>query len=460
LKTRSALAAGAALGVLAASAFAGEAQARPVHHHHVRAAAGSDDDELKLEVQELREQVHALEGRLDSQSQGQQQAQAQAQAAQSQAQAAQAQAQAAQLQAQTAQAQIQTLPTQVATEVKKDTPKKGWEANTKVGATMFGDISNINAKSDGVDQANNGTNYDIKRFYIIIDHKFNNVFSANVTTDFNYDSGPAAATQLYLKKAYLQAKLSDALVIRLGSADLPWVPFVEGVYGYRYVENVLIDRTKFGTSADWGVHVLGSLNNGMFNYAVSAVDGSGYKKPAIGTANRTDYIDLEGRANVNIAHFTAAVGGYTGKLGKEIAGVQTYHTAQRFDALLAYTDKRMRVGGEYFYAKDWNDVLQPDPAKTNSSDGYSVFASYNFTPKVAVFGRYDWVKPKRSTTPGETDNYFNVGVSYEPIQVVDFALLYKRDKVDDGLFSTSNGVIGGVKSGTYDEVGLFTQVKF
>jgi len=25
-------------------------------------------------------------------------------------------------------------------------------------------------------------------------------------------------------------------------ADLPWVPFMEGLYGYRYVENTLIDR--------------------------------------------------------------------------------------------------------------------------------------------------------------------------------------------------------------------------
>ena len=32
---------------------------------------------------------------------------------------------------------------------------------------------------------------------------------------------------------------------------------MEGVYGYRYVENTLVDRIKFGNSADWGVHVLG-----------------------------------------------------------------------------------------------------------------------------------------------------------------------------------------------------------
>jgi hypothetical protein len=455
------LAAGAALGVLAASAFGGAVQAKTTRHRHAQAAVVSGEVvELKEEVQALKLEVHSLEGRLDSQAQAQQQTLAQAQSAQAQAQSAETQARSAQTQAQSAESQIETLPTQVATQVAKDRPKPGWEANTKVGATMFGDISNINQKDDGVNQPNNGTNYDIKRFYIIIDHRFNDVFSANVTTDFNYDSGPAAATQLYLKKAYIQAKLSNALVIRLGSADLPWVPFVENLYGHRYVDNVLIDRTKFGTSADWGLHVSGAFANGMFNYAVSAIDGSGYKKPAIGTANRTNYIDLEGRVSAHIANFTAAVGGYTGRLGKDVVGTPTFHNAERFDALLAYTDKRIRLGGEYFWARDWNDVTQPIASKTTRSDGYSVFGSFNVTQKVAIFGRYDWVKPKEDTAPTETDNYFNFGISYHPIEVVDFALVYKRDKVDNGLFSTSNGVIGGVAAGTYDEVGLFTQVKF
>jgi hypothetical protein len=453
--------AGAAFGVFATAALGGGAEAKTVRHQHARARGSSESERaLAAEVQTLKGEVQTLEGRLDAQARDQQQTQAQVQATQAQAQTAQNQAQAAQAQAQAAQTQIETIPTEVKTAVAAAAPKPGWWANTTVGGTMFGDISHISNSSDSVAQPNQGTDYDIKRFYIAIDHKFNNVFSANVTTDFTYDSGPAAATQLYLKKAYLQAKLSDALVVRLGSADLPWVPYVENLYGYRYVENVLIDRTKFGTSADWGVHVSGMLAGGMFDYAFSAIDGSGYKKPAIGTANRTNAIDVEGRVGAHLGGFTAAVGGYAGKLGKDIQGTATYNTAERFDALVAYTDKRFRVGGEYFWASDWNDVTQANPHLTNRSAGYSVFGSFNFTDQIAVFGRYDWVKPKESTTPSETDNYFNVGVSYRPIKIVDFALVYKRDKLDNGLFNTSNGLIGGVHTGTYDEIGLFTQVKW
>ena len=148
-------------------------------------------------------------------------------------------------------------------------PPSGWWSNTSISGRMYFDVTNISNKSNGVsvttatNGANgatngNGTNFDIKRFYIGIDHTFNDIYSANVTTDTTYD-GTTGAGQIYLKKAYLQAKYDPAFTVRLGSADLPWVPYVEGLYGYRYLENVMIDRTKFGTSADWGVHVLGTL---------------------------------------------------------------------------------------------------------------------------------------------------------------------------------------------------------
>jgi len=96
----------------------------------------------------------------------------------------------------------------------------------------------------------------------------------------------------------------------------------------------------------------------------------------------------------------------------------------------------------------------------DKSDGTSIFGNFNFTPQVSVFGRYDWVKPSRTLNPREKEGYFNIGVNYEPTKIVDFALVYKRDQVDNGLLSTSNGAIGGTRKGTYDEVGLFGQFRW
>lgn len=502
MQKKSSLLGGVALGAVLAATLGSTAEAK-THHHHAASAGGNSA--LAAKVDSLTAAVSDLEARLNDEAQARQQMAADAAAAKADAAEARAQAAAAQGQLQ---AQIQTIPGQVNTAVAANKPKPSWADNTTVSGTAFFNVSNISQSPHPTTNGNNvlnknenGFNYDLKRFYIAIDHKFNDVFSANITTDFTYDNATASVaaqtvtipngslgcttvggcifpvsaggtlvtgdrvTQLYIKKAYLQAKLSDALIFRVGSADLPWVPFVEGLYGYRYVENVMIDRTKFGTSADWGIHVLGALPVSpkvTINYALSAVNGMGYKIPGIGTANRSSSMDFEGRVSATVdKKLTVAVGGYVGKLGNAVQGAVTPNTAQRFDALAVYVDPRFRIGGEYFWAHAWNDVTK-STAAANNSQGVSVFGSVNITPKVAVFGRYDWVQPQETHASTFKDNYFNFGVSYEPTKIVDFALVYKRDSIANGILSTSNGSIGVGSgfTGTYDEVGVWSQVKW
>ena len=177
----------------------------------------------------------------------------------------------------------------------------GWWGGTTISGKAYVNVSNIDQTSTDLagnktDNVQNGTQTELKRFYVGIDHKFNDTFSANITTDFRYNANGASKDVLiYVKKAYLQAKLSPAFFVRVGSADLPWVPFTEGLYGYRFVENTLTDRTKFGTSADWGVHIGGTVANGLVSYAASAINGAGYKT----LSRSSDTIDLEGRVSVN-----------------------------------------------------------------------------------------------------------------------------------------------------------------
>lgn len=336
---------------------------------------------------------------------------------------------------------------------------QGWWDNTTIGGTAFLDLSNIEHTSDGVKQPDTGTNFDLKRFYVAIDHKFDDVWSADITTDVTYD-GTTKASQIYIKKAYLQAKAwDDMLVFRLGSADLPWIPFVEGLYGYRYVENTLVDRTKFGTSADWGAHVLGTLADGLVNYQLSVINGAGYKNAPIGGGtNRSKSVDVEGRVNVNYDGFVVGVGGYTGKRGEDVeGGAPTFHTANRFDAIAAYAMDNIRAGFEYFKANDWNDITTPT---SDSAEGLGGFASYKFLPEFSAFGRYDYVTPNQKTDDRLHDNYYNLGVTWSPAKVVDLSLVYKHDHASNGTIATSNGVIGGTVSGNYSEIGLFTQVKW
>ncbi|HEY3777101.1 MAG TPA: hypothetical protein VGL35_03510, partial [Rhizomicrobium sp.] len=168
--------------------------------------------------------------------------------------------------------------------------------------------------------------------------------------------------------------------------------------------------------------------------------------------------DFEGRVNLNYDGFVLGVGGYSGKLGHDVQGAPpTLHTANRFDAIAAYTTGNIRAGIEYFKANDWNDVTVPT---SDSAQGWGGFASYKFAPQFAVFGRYDYVTPNSTTNSSLHDNYYNLGVTWSPTKIVDLSLVYKHDQAAHGTISTSNGPIGGSVSGNYSEIGLFTQIKW
>ncbi|MEO9078939.1 MAG: porin [Rhodanobacter sp.] len=323
--------------------------------------------------------------------------------------------------------------------------------NTTVGGKMYFDFSNIDQTNSKTGKTNaSGTGIDVKRFYLSVTHKFNDIWSANLTTDFNYVSNDGE-TNLYVKKAYVQGKFDQAAVLRIGSTDMPWIPFVENYYGFRYIEPTLTDRLKYANSADWGLHLSGDLgHNKSLNYAVSAVNGNGYKNPS-----RSNSVDVEGRVGfVPFKNMVVAVGGYTGERGQGLENVDTIHTAQRFDVLVAYAGAGFRAGGEYFSAKNWSSVLTP---LADKADGYSLWSSVNLPAKFSLFARYDHTSLSKNINPSAKNVYYNAGLQYEVTKGFQLALVYKHEK---------GGISGNVPlplplaNVKTNEVGVFGQVAF
>lgn len=457
--------------------------ARPVAH---APAAESSNAALLKQIQALQKQVADLAARLNATEAAQRQTTASVNTAQSAASSAVAQAVQAQSAASAAQtaatAASKSVPATVKTELASFTKNEWWDSTT-ISGRMYFDFSNVETRVNGVKPTGagsvNGTGFNIKRFYLGVDHTFSPVFAGNLTMDVsnvvgqtgngNFTStGTPEGTNLpalvgkgfYVKKAYLQAKLNPALIIRVGAADLPWVPFAESAYGYRHIENTLIDRTNFGISADWGVHVLGDFGQGLLSYQISVVDGGGYRNVKV-----TRSVDVEGRISVNYHGFYAGIGGYSGDRGNNVQGTPTPHTATRENAVIGYKNKLMNAGVEYYHSKNWNNVTT---VETDTTDGYSAFGNVNFAPTWSVFGRYDWIKPTQTSNDNLKDQYYNFGIQWEPVKLVDLALVYKHEAVDNGIFGTQNGVIGGPNPtgtptgghGSYREIGLFGQFRF
>jgi len=381
-------------------------------------------------------------------------------------------------------------------------------AKTTVDGQVFADLSDINQQQNGTDVAPTGVGFDIKRAYLIVNHTFDNTWSANLTTEAQYisstsgtgyssstSSNSGGVTEVFIKLLYLQARVNDAFVVHAGSYNSPWYGYVVNLYGYRYIERLLTERLGLGYSADWGLNASGIAGgNGIFNYSISAVDGGGYKNPT-----RTRDVDVEAAVLIKpVGWLNLGAGAYTGHLGQMTQTTAQYasHTATRLDLVAAVVTNKLRVGAEYLVARNFKaanpstgvlsgpggvvvatNVTATDPTGTVVSDeaeGYSAWASYEFLPRWRVFARNDDVRLSKHYDPKLRDLYFDAGVSYEPIRNIDLALVYKHEKVTNGTISVSSGdgnssyTIGGTAapgtgirtSGQFNEVGVYTQYTF
>jgi len=372
-----------------------------------------------------------------------------------------------------------------------------WAANTSISGEMFLNLSNITQHTAGANNPASGVGVNLKRAFIGLDHRFSNKVSAAILLDADNVTGqtstvnpPSSAAQLvgkgvYIRNAYGEVRLHPALTIRLGAADMPWISFAEKAENQRHVERSLLERVGYGNPADWGVHLSGDfLRQGdtSLSYGLSVVNGGGYRQVRV-----TKSVDVEARFSGTWKGFYAAAGGYYGKRGNDIESIagataSSFRTATRIDGMAGYKNSVIGFGGEYFYAHDWNNVAV-NPAgfalSQDAASGWSGFAHYNLSRQWRAFIRYDQVRPNRLTVPDLKDDLFVGGLQFSPLKYVDLALVYKRETVNGGSVATSNGVVGcgtiatpnafatsaGPSAlcrgnGTYDEVGLFSAIRF
>ena len=412
-----AVAIAAGLGLTSFAASAAPAQSRTA------AASSSEVEQLKAQLAVLQAKVEELEQRTDAQSD---------------------------INVSTGQAVEKATNVTTASDKKLAALEKAVN-NTTLSGKMFFDFTSIDDKnSDKGKSDKSGIGLDVKRFYLGVDHKFNDIWSANLTTDFNYASSDGQ-TSVFVKKAYVQGKFDQAAVFRIGSSDMPWIPFVEKYYGFRYVENTITDRLKYGNSADWGLHLGGDIGaSKSLNYAVSVVNGNGYKNPG-----RSKGVDFEGRVGfVPFENMVVGIGGYSGHRGQETENIDAVHTAERGDFMVAYASKDFRLGAEYFTAKNWNNVLSP---LADKADGYSVWGSVAVADDVNLFARYDSSKLSKSLDREAKDTYYNAGIEYQVTKGFKLAGVWKHGKVDK---SVATPVPPHVQNTKTNEIGVFGEVSF
>ncbi len=109
----------------------------------------------------------------------------------------------------------------------------------KLSIRVYADISSKENKDEGTGtkSSDSGVGVDVKRTYFTYSRDFDEKWSALFQSDIG-DQG-ARRFDVFVKKAFVQYKPNANATFRLGAADTPWIPFVEGIYGIRYVEQTI-----------------------------------------------------------------------------------------------------------------------------------------------------------------------------------------------------------------------------
>jgi hypothetical protein len=334
-------------------------------------------------------------------------------------------------------------------------PKPADFPANKFGIRVFADVSSRDNedKATGIKSSDSGEGVDVKRTYFTFTHNFDKQWSAQFQSDIG-DQG-ARRYDVFVKKAYIQYAYTPMATFRLGAADTPWIPYVEGLYGLRYAEQTIVDRLSFGSSAEWGFHLTGA--NPLWGYYFTIGNGRNYSNPT-----RSKSVDFEGRLSFTpVKGLNLAVGGYSGKRGLETDAAPAKHTANRSDALIAYNTDKFKIGGEYFQAKNWNTVTAVAPDK---SDGFSGWGQFNVNTAWSVFAKYETAKPSKDLKPNLKETYYNAGLQWRLNRAFAASLIYKHDEVEGGTFSTGNaGTVGSTNAkskGEFSEIGIYTIYDF
>lgn len=306
--------------------------------------------------------------------------------------------------------------------------------DVKLSGKVFFDYSKHTATGSPDETA--GT---INRTYISAKKKIDDVWSAAVTIDSAYDSVTSKHNNVFLKKAQLTGKFSDAVSVKLGMIGTPWIGYQDKLNGHRYISKSYVDTHKMASSADAGVGVFGKVD--MFSYDIVSINGGGY-----GNTAKTEKTDLEARFGVKpIKGLTVDLGYRSGYLGKFVATTaENKNTLTQL--LVTYGQKgdlSYRVGANVISNKIVDDL---GVAADKTVKGTELWAWV----RADKFGGY---------IRNESTDYDVAGSAKEKRTVVSLDYYAAKDVVLS-LVSDRTSDVGGTAGSDKSTTGLFSQFKF
>ena len=265
--------------------------------------------------------------------------------------------------------------------------------------------------------------FEITRAYLGYEYNFSKEFYAKLILDVGDPKVGGLQMTAYLKNAYLEYSKNN-LSVSFGMISTTQFKVSEKIWGLRYIEKSFQDAYKFNSSADLGFNIDYQFAN-FISADFSIINGEGYK-----LIQNDNYVRPGLGVTVNpIKNITARV--FVDNMGDSIK-------QQSLATFLAYTNKKLVLGAEYNYQrnysmKDGRDIY-----------GTSFFATYAPTAKLKIFGRFDDLKSKalegqdQPWQLSKDGQLIIAGIEYSPIKGVKVAPNFRYwNPADNALAATS-----------------------
>lgn len=289
----------------------------------------------------------------------------------------------------------------------------------KVSSTLF-----LNYHNDFTTGANQKSAFEIERAYLGYDYSFDDKFSAKVLMDIGKDDG--SDYTFYLKAAQVDYKAADWAKISAGMIGLNQFNDQEKNWGYRYIYKSYQDASGMGTSADVGINSEFKLHKTL-NMNLFVLNGEGFKKVQ----------DFYGKYKIGgnlVYHPTKELTFkvyYAEQESKKLVGTTIVEnpTVKNLAFFAGYELESMKFGAEYAKMDDGKKFT--DAALGHNLSGYSIYSTYYFNKKYAIFGRYDKLESNKvgtSTANWNEDKDGNAvlfGLEYSPLKGVRSSLNYR-----------------------------------
>ncbi|MBI3182281.1 MAG: hypothetical protein HYZ28_09075 [Myxococcales bacterium] len=312
----------------------------------------------------------------------------------------------------------------------------------------------------------NYNEFDVDRIYLTTDAKLTDdiVFSLTLEGGDLRESGTdyfdVATKGIYID---IQNLLMEGTSLKLGQVNLPWVPYEEGVWGYRFQGTIFPDRTGYMTSTDLGGSFSAKLPSGYGNFQINVGNGEGWKKNEIGKRK-----EIHGRLTLNpLASMKSLSGLFIsgfGSIGYYDDAPAPMNNKRRYMVQLGYKQEgKGLIAAEYLLATDPADKmksrypsLSQNAGNEASANGYSVFGMLNlgalmdgdYPTRWELIARWDHLDPDSAVANNDVDLWIG-GASYRWNKHLQSILDYERVRFQSNAGKPSE-----------ERVMLQTEVKF